>query len=123
MESAVGSLGLSGARRSRPRRRRRRWAFFVADEAPRGRVVRGLHEEENPRHRVRVEYDSQTVLIHLSDEDGEGWTTIAVDRATRQWAVAQGPRQSDTASGAYTSLYASNDPDGVAISRPRRRPS
>jgi hypothetical protein len=45
------------------------------------------------------------LLIHLSDEDGDGWTTLAVDRATRRWAVAQGPRQADTASAAYTSLY------------------
>jgi hypothetical protein len=69
-------------------------------------------------HRVRVEYDSQTLLIHLSDEDGDGWTTIAVDRATRQWTVAQGPRQIDTASGAYNSLYESNEPGGVAIPLP-----
>jgi hypothetical protein len=62
-------------------------------------------------HRVRVEYDSQTLLIHLSDEDGDGWTTIAVDRPTRRWAVAQGPRQTGTASGAYNSLHQLTDPD------------
>jgi hypothetical protein len=45
------------------------------------------------------------LLIHLSDEDGDGWTTIAVDRATRTWAVAQGPRQTDTAREAYEALY------------------
>jgi hypothetical protein len=90
---------------SHQRPRRRRWASFVADQVPRGRVGRGLHEEENPRHRLRVEHDAQTLLIHLSDEDGEGWTTIAVDRGTRRWAVAQGPRQIDTATTAYTSLY------------------
>jgi hypothetical protein len=67
--------------------------------------VRGLHEQANPRHRLRVEHDDSTLLIHLSDEDGDGWTTIAVDRATRRWAVAQAPRQSDTARAAYESLY------------------
>jgi len=46
----------------------------------------------NPRHRLRVEHDAHTfssTLIQLSDEDGDGRTTIAVDRATREWAVAQ----------------------------------
>lgn len=40
-----------------------------------------------------------------ADEDGGGWTTIAVDRVTRQWAVAQDFRQADTARGAYDALY------------------
>jgi hypothetical protein len=70
-----------------------------------GKRIRGLHEEQNPAHRLRVEHDAHTLLIHLSDEDGGGWTTFAVDRATRQWSVAQGPRQSDSASGAYDGLY------------------
>jgi hypothetical protein len=51
-----------------------------------------------------VEHDRQTLLVHLSDEDGAGWTVIAVDRATRKWAVAQGPTQQVTAQRAYTSL-------------------
>jgi hypothetical protein len=72
---------------------------------PPGRVVRGLHEEANPRHRLRVEHDGRTLLIHLSEEDGEGWMTIAVDRATRRWAVAQGPRQAETARQAHGDLY------------------
>jgi len=59
----------------------------------------------NPRHRLRVEHDSHTLLIHLSDEDGGAWTTVAIDRATRQWAVAQGARQTDTARDAYENLY------------------
>jgi hypothetical protein len=67
--------------------------------------VRGLHEETNPQHRLRVEHDASTLLIHLSDEDGRGWTTVAVDRATRQWAVGQADRQADTARGAYEALY------------------
>jgi hypothetical protein len=92
--------------------RRSRWASFVADEAPRGRLVRGLHEENKPNHRLRVEYDARTIMVHLSDEDGEGWTTLAVDRDTRQWTVAQGRRQSDTATEAYTSLYAAMTASG-----------
>lgn len=68
-------------------------------------MVRGLHEQANPDHRVRVEHDAHTLLIHLSGEDGEGWTTVAVDRATRRWAVAQHRRQTDTARDAYQRLY------------------
>lgn len=67
--------------------------------------MRGLHEQTNPRHRLRVEHDDHTLLIHLSDEDGGGWTTVAVDRATRQWAVGQESRQADTAQAAYDALY------------------
>jgi hypothetical protein len=66
-----------------------RWTSFVADEGRRGT----LHEEGRPRHRCRVEHDAATLLVHLSDEDGDGWTTLAVDRATRSWAVAQAPTQ------------------------------
>lgn len=88
-----------------PFRRHDKWASFVADATARGRVVRGLHEEQNPRHRLRVEHDARTLLIHLSDEDGDGWTTVAVDRATRRWAVAQRPRQVDAAREAFEALY------------------
>ncbi len=83
----------------------RRWTSFIANDAQSGRVIRALHEEANPRHRLRVEHDERTLLIHLSDEDGTGWTTIAVDRATRRWAVAQGLRQADSARLAHTELY------------------
>ena len=31
--------------------------------------------------------------MHLSDEDGDGWTALAVDRSTRAWAVAQASTQ------------------------------
>lgn len=71
--------------------------------------MRGLHEAANPRHRLRVEHDQHTLLIHLSEEDGAGWTTIAVDRVTRQWAVAQRMRQSDSARGAYQGLYQTDE--------------
>jgi hypothetical protein len=90
---------------TRPRPDPRRWTSFVADEAAPGRFVRALHEQANPRHRLRVEHDDHTLLIHLSDEDGGGWTTIAIDRPTRQWAVAQDTRQSDTARTAFEELY------------------
>lgn len=76
-----------------------RWTSFVADPP------RALREEANPAHRVRVEHNESTLLIHLSDEDGPGWTCLAVDRATRRWAVAQARRQIDAASAAYSQLY------------------
>lgn len=83
--------------------RRSRWTSFVADPAdPRPRI---LFEEENPDHRLRVEHDAKTLLIHLSDEGRTGWTVFAVDRASRRWAVAQSRRQLDAATQAYTQLY------------------
>jgi hypothetical protein len=95
----------SGSRLARPPKRGRRWTSFVADDSFPGRQARGLHEEANPSHRLRVEHDAYTLLIHLSDEDGRGWTTIAVERATRICAVVQGRTQADTARRAYESLY------------------
>jgi hypothetical protein len=77
-----------------------RWTSFVA--AP----PRGLHEEANPAHRLRVEHDDETLLIHLSDEDGPGWMCVAVDRSTRRSAVARARRQRDAAVEAYERLYA-----------------
>jgi hypothetical protein len=77
-----------------------RWTSFVAEGS-----ARGLHEEGNPSHRLRVEHDADTLLIHLSGEDGEGWTTFAVERETRRWAVAQGRRQADTAREAHERLH------------------
>ncbi|MBA3420221.1 MAG: hypothetical protein ACR2KO_10570 [Geodermatophilaceae bacterium] len=76
------------------------WTSFIADE-PRSR---NLHEDGNPAHRLRVEHDRRTLLVHLSDEDGRGWTVLAVDRETRQWAVAQGQTQKNTAMRAYDEL-------------------
>lgn len=95
----------AGGKPARPRSGGRRWTSFIAADTTFGQVVRGLHEQVNPLHRLRVEHDAHTLLIHLSDEDGDGWTTIAIDRATRQWAVAQDSRQKDTARQAYESLY------------------
>ncbi len=95
----------AGERLPRPRTGHRRWTSFVAGSDPEGPVIRGLHEQANPEHRLRVEHDAHTLLIHLSAEHGDGWTTIAVDRESRRWAVAQGRRQSDTAREAYEGLY------------------
>ena len=47
----------------------------------------------NPAHRCRVEHDDAILLVHLSGEDGQGWTALAVDRATRRWAVGQARTQ------------------------------
>ena len=88
----------------KPARRSVRWTSFVASMR-RGRVVRGLEEEGNPLHRVRVEHNKDTLLIHVSGEDGHGWTTLAIDRATREWSIAQRHRQSDAAQAAYGQLY------------------
>ena len=88
----------------RPRRRSVRWTSFVAS-VRRGRIVRGLEEEGNPLHRVRVEHNRDTLLVHVSGEDGHGWTTLAIDRATREWSIAQRHRQSDAAQAAYAGLY------------------
>lgn len=65
-----------------------RWTSFVADPDRR----RILHEDGNTAHRLRVEHDRSRLYIELSGEDGKGpWTVLAVDRATRTYAVAQGP--------------------------------
>ena len=88
----------------KPKRRSLRWTSFVGN-APRGRVVRGLEEEGNPMHRVRVEHNRDTLLIHISGEDGQGWTTLAIDRPTREWSIAQRRSQSDAAKAAYSNLY------------------
>src|SRR6185369_12520762 len=89
---------------AKPQRRSVRWTSFVGSEV-RGRTVRGLEEEGNPRHRVRVEHNQDTLLVHISDEDGHGWTTLVIDRATREWSIAQRPRQMDAAMTAYNNLY------------------
>lgn len=78
-----------------------RWTSFVVDERRRGT----LHEPGNPSHRLRTEHNRDTILIHLSDEDGRGWTSIAVDRATRQVAVAAARTQSEAAAAAFELLY------------------
>src|SRR4029453_6173691 len=88
----------------KPRRRSLRWTSFVGS-ALRGRAVRALEEEGNPQHRVRVEHNRDTLLIHLSDEDGNGWTTCGVDRRPREWSIAHRRRQLEAAAAAYSQLY------------------
>jgi hypothetical protein len=82
---------------------RSRWTSFVAD--PSEPKPRTLREDGNPAHRVRVEHNKDTILIHLSDEDGHGWTVLAVDRATRRWAVGESRRQLEAAEDAFERLY------------------
>jgi hypothetical protein len=89
-----------------PRPVRSRWTSFVGTYA-RGRAVRGLEEEGNPKHRLRVEHNKHTLLVHISDDDARGWTTVAIDRATREWAIAQRARQLEAAQAAYELLYPS----------------
>jgi hypothetical protein len=72
---------------ARPTRRSARWTSFVAAQA-RSQKVRGLEEEGNALHRVRVEHNRDTLLVHISAEDGHGWTTVAIDRPTREWSIA-----------------------------------
>jgi hypothetical protein len=44
------------------------------DEQP----PRILRELDKPEPRVRVEYSRNTILVHLRDEDGTGWTILAL---------------------------------------------
>ena len=81
-----------------------RWTSFVADDPDGERPVRGLHEAANPKHRLRVEHDADTLLIHLSGEGGTGWMTTAVDRATRTAVVAREPTQQAASRSAYAGL-------------------
>src|SRR2546421_7525520 len=93
-----------------PRPPASRWTSFVAD--PDDERPRILSEAGNPAHRLRVEHNRNTLLVHLSDEDGEGWTVLAVDRETRRWVVAQARRQLEAAEDAYSRLYAAPEPPG-----------
>jgi len=85
--------------------RRSRWTSFQAD--PEQDKPRILYEQGNPAHRLRVEHNEDTLLVHLSDEDGQGWTVLAVDRATRRWVVAHAQRQLEAAEDAHSRLYRS----------------
>lgn len=87
------------------RRRPRRWSSFVAD--PGAEPPRILHDVGNPAHRLRLEHDAKTLLVHLSEEDGGGWTVLAVHRESRRWVVAQAPRQLEAAERAYNELHRS----------------
>jgi hypothetical protein len=89
---------------AKPRRSSPRWTSFVATKG-RGRVARTLEEESNPKHSLRVEHNRDTLLIQLSGEHGAGWTTIAIDRATREWAIAQRKGQIASAQATSEILY------------------
>jgi hypothetical protein len=102
-ESTVGAVKEVSQVGDGGRPRRSRWSSFVAD--PDENPSRILREIGNPDHRLRVEHDQQTLLIHLSDEDGHGWTVFAIDRRSREWAVAQGTAQQATAKQAYDELH------------------
>jgi hypothetical protein len=79
-----------------------RWTSFVADpDDPRPRI---LAEDGNPVHRLRAEHNRDTVLVHLGDEDGKGWTVMAVDRATRRCGRA-GMAPGGGCRGAFSRLY------------------
>jgi hypothetical protein len=93
---------------ARPARRGVRWTSFVGTPSQ-GRAIRGLQEEDHPEHRVRVEHNRDTLLVHISDQDGKAWTTLAIDRATREWSIAQRERQLDAAETAMSNLYGADD--------------
>jgi hypothetical protein len=77
-----------------------RWGSFVAD----AEAAHALHEVGNPAHRCRIELDAHTLLVHLSGEDVDGWTALAVDRETRRWAVGQARTQLAAATRAVEGL-------------------
>lgn len=77
-----------------------RWSGFVAD----GDGAKALHEVGNPDHRIRVEHDRDRLFINLSDEDGRGWTVIAIDRSTRECGVGQHRTQTTAAGLAHDAL-------------------
>ena len=54
---------------------------------------------------TRVEHNRHTLLVHISDENGRGWTTLVIDRATREWAIAQRSSQVRAAETAFELLY------------------
>ena len=93
---------MTGSHRAR-RRPTSRWTSFAAD--PREAKPRILRDEGNRDHRLRVEHNRETLLVHLSEEDGPGWLVLAVDRSTRRWAVARGLRRTDAAAEAFDRLY------------------
>jgi hypothetical protein len=96
---------------SRPARpRKSRWTSFIADSSE--RRPRTLHEEGSPAHRVRVEHNRDTILVHLSGENGYGWTVFAIDRKTRRWAVGEARTQVDAARGAFDQLYGPGEAHG-----------
>lgn len=67
--------------------------------------LRILHEDGNEAHRLRVEHDRSRLYVELSGEDGAGpWTVLAIDRASRQYAVAQADTKSSATKAAARAL-------------------
>jgi hypothetical protein len=71
-----------------------------------------VYAEANAREALRTQpqLDREVTLrlayrVHLSGEDGAGWTVLAVDRKTREWAVAQAETQLRAAKEVYERLY------------------
>jgi hypothetical protein len=80
---------------------RSRWTSFISDP-DRPRILR---EDGNPAHRLRVEHDRDRLYIELSGEDGSGpWTVLAVHRASRRYAVAQGRTKEEATRAAAEDL-------------------
>lgn len=78
-----------------------RWTSFVS-EPDRRRI---LHEDGNEAHRLRVEHDRSRLYVELSGEDGAGpWTVMAVDRASRRYAVAQAVTKTSATEAAARAL-------------------
>ena len=96
--------GCSG-KAQRPQKSRGRWTSFPAAAPGRAGSSRTLCERDNPSHRVTVEHDNHTLLVRTSDEDEGGWTTVAIDRASRAWSVAQRDTQLSAATSASEALY------------------
>ncbi len=44
-------------------------------------------------------------MVHISTEDGDGWTILALDRATREWTITQRNRQMESAQIAIELMY------------------
>lgn len=64
-----------------------------------------LHEDGNDAHRLRVEHDRARLYVELSGEEGAGpWTVMAVDRASRGYAVAQADTKRDATEHAARAL-------------------
>lgn len=83
------------------------WGAFVADPSATDTPARSLHDERHPESHVRVEHDNHTLMIHIRDRDSN-WTTVALDRASQEWALTQRESKGQAAEAAYRSLY--NDP-------------
>lgn len=71
-----------------------------------------LHEDGNEAHRLRVEHDRARLYVELSGEDGASpWTVLAVDRASRRYAVAQADTKTAATEAAARALTELLDAD------------